>query len=220
MCDILPRIKEIASHEGITIGAMERTIGASKGVLSRAIANGTDIQSKWLHAIVEKYPKYSPGWLLTGVGSMLKDSIAPERMVPIAGQPGENYPTRPHIPVSAAAGALDGIAQSVTDTDCELLPVIHSFPSYDFTITIDGDSMMPDYHSGDDLVCAFVTEADNINWGKPHVLDTAGGVVFKRIYNGGDSILCKSINPDYDDYEISKYDILRIAKVVGCIRRT
>ena len=39
MGNILSRIQEIASNEGITIGAMERTIGASKGVLSRAINN-------------------------------------------------------------------------------------------------------------------------------------------------------------------------------------
>lgn len=191
-----------------------KMIGISPQGLSTWLSRNTfDIE-----VIYSKCEGISSDWLLTGTGSMLKGSATPEHRAPITVQPGENYPTRPHIPVSAAAGALDGIAQSVTDTDCELMPVIHSFPSYDFTITIDGDSMMPDYHSGDDLVCAFVTEADNINWGKPHVLDTAGGVVFKRIYNGGDSILCKSINPDYDDYEVSKDDILRIAKVVGCIR--
>ena len=71
MCKILPRIKEIALKEGITIGALERVIGASKGVLSRAIANGTDIQSKWIQAIVENYPQYSAQWLLTGTGEML-----------------------------------------------------------------------------------------------------------------------------------------------------
>ena len=71
MCKILPRIKEIALKEGITIGALERVIGASKGVLSRAIANGTDIQSKWIQAIVENYPQYSAQWLLTGTGDML-----------------------------------------------------------------------------------------------------------------------------------------------------
>lgn len=54
---------------------MERTIGASKGVLSRAINNGTDIQAKWLSIIVENYPRYSTGWLLTGAGSMLKDDL-------------------------------------------------------------------------------------------------------------------------------------------------
>lgn len=71
MCKILPRIKQIALNEGISVGALERVIGASKGVLSRAIANGTDIQSKWLEAIVENYPQYSAQWLLTGMGEML-----------------------------------------------------------------------------------------------------------------------------------------------------
>ncbi len=47
MGNILSRIQEIASYECITIGAMERSIGASKGVLSRVIANSTDIQLKW-----------------------------------------------------------------------------------------------------------------------------------------------------------------------------
>ncbi|WP_304685419.1 hypothetical protein [Muribaculum intestinale] len=70
MCKILPQIKELALHEGITIGALERAIGASKGVLSRAISNGTDIQSKWIQAIVENYPQYSAQWLLTGMGEM------------------------------------------------------------------------------------------------------------------------------------------------------
>ncbi len=63
MSTILLRIQEIATTEGITIAAMERNIGASKGVLSRAIANGTDIQAKWLQSIVENYPLYSAEWL-------------------------------------------------------------------------------------------------------------------------------------------------------------
>lgn len=73
MSNILSRIQEIALNEGITIGALERQIGASKGVLSRAISNGTDIQSKWIQIIVENYPNYSTRWLLTGGGSMLHD---------------------------------------------------------------------------------------------------------------------------------------------------
>ena len=68
MSNILSRIQEIALNEGITIAALERSIGASKGVLSRAIANGTDIQSKWLQNIVENYPSYSAEWLIAGRG--------------------------------------------------------------------------------------------------------------------------------------------------------
>jgi hypothetical protein len=78
MSNILSRIQEIALNEGITIGALERQIGASKGVLSRAISNGTDIQSKWIQTIVENYPSYSTRWLLTGEGSMLRDNKIPE----------------------------------------------------------------------------------------------------------------------------------------------
>lgn len=73
MSTILTRIQEISINEGITIAALERVIGASKGVLSRAINNGTDIQSKWIQILVENYPQYSADWLLTGKGNMLRD---------------------------------------------------------------------------------------------------------------------------------------------------
>lgn len=73
MGNILHRIELLTKNEGITITALERKIGASKGVLSRALNNNTDIQAKWLQAVVENYPLYSAEWILTGQGSMLKE---------------------------------------------------------------------------------------------------------------------------------------------------
>jgi len=73
MGTILLRIKELTVNEGITIGYLEKKIGASKGVLSRAIQNGSDIQAKWLRIIVENYPRYSSTWLLTGKGEMINN---------------------------------------------------------------------------------------------------------------------------------------------------
>lgn len=75
MCKILSRIKILADAEGVSIGAIERAIGASRGVISKAISKGTDIQSKWLELICERFPKYSPVWLLTGEGDMLRESV-------------------------------------------------------------------------------------------------------------------------------------------------
>ncbi|WP_175494777.1 hypothetical protein [Salegentibacter flavus] len=75
MRNILQVFTDIAQKEGISITNLEKTIGASKGVLSRAINKGTDIQAKWLLALVDNYPQYSAEWILTGNGPMLqKDS--------------------------------------------------------------------------------------------------------------------------------------------------
>lgn len=75
MNSILKRIKEIANQEGISVTALEASIGTSKGVFSRALANGTDIQSKWLVKLAENYPQYSAEWLLKGEGEMKKADI-------------------------------------------------------------------------------------------------------------------------------------------------
>jgi len=77
MENILTRIKQFSENKNVTINALERLIGASKGVLSRALNQNTDIQSKWLTQIVENYPDINSEWLLTGKGSMLKTGELP-----------------------------------------------------------------------------------------------------------------------------------------------
>ena len=82
---VLDRIEQFAEKQGIKIGALEKTIGASKGVLSRAIAQKSDIQSKWLSKLVENFPQIDANWLLTGEGSMYRETTV---------QGGTNPPNR------------------------------------------------------------------------------------------------------------------------------
>lgn len=70
---VLHQIKTIADIERVTITAIEGMIGASRGVLSRALRNDTDISSMWITKIVENYPHYNCRWILTGSGDMLND---------------------------------------------------------------------------------------------------------------------------------------------------
>lgn len=100
-----------------------------------------------------------------------------------------------------------------------MLPVIPRFPKYDFTIIAKGDSMIPEIASGDELACRFIDPKGFIQWGRPHVLDTAQGVVVKNIFELPDSILCRSVNNNYPDFPIAKDDIYHIALVVGLIRQ-
>lgn len=67
---MIQRLEEFIYSLGISIRSFEQKIGASNGLIRKAISNNTDIQSKWLCAIVENYPRLNANWLLTGKGEM------------------------------------------------------------------------------------------------------------------------------------------------------
>ena len=71
MAKLSEKVGKIIENEEISVFQMEKTIGASKGVLSKFLASGTDIQSKWVIKIAEKYPKYSAEWLLRDIEPMI-----------------------------------------------------------------------------------------------------------------------------------------------------
>ena len=214
MAKILENISVLAEKEGITIGALEKKIGASKGVLSRAIANGTDIQAKWIQAIVENYPHFSAEWLLTGNGEMIKGGT-----LPVAHQTTSPKEGIPLIPLSAMAGALIG-EQTVLEYECERY-VVPAFNGADFLIPVKGNSMNPTYVSGDIVACQRVPMGDLFfQWNKPYVLDTAQGVLIKRIKPGSDKehVLIVSDNAQYDPFELPYSEIHAVALVIGIIR--
>lgn len=213
MDTILSRINSIAEQEEISITALEKKIGASKGVLSRALSKGSDIQSKWISAVVENYQQYNVEWLITGKGDMYKSNaieLCNEQTL---------ISTRPRIPLEAAAGSLSIAENGVCLEECEQLPIISALPKYDFTIFAQGDSMRPEYHSGDELACLFIRDIRFIQSGRVHVLDTQQGIVVKRIYNEEEYFLCKSSNKEYGDFRIHKSEVYNIALVVGLVRR-
>lgn len=128
--------------------------------------------------------------------------------------------TRPRIPLTAIAGSLSEAPNGVTMEDCEQLPVVHQFPSYDFTMLIKGDSMSPKYESGDEVACRKIDQNRYIQWGKVHVLDTTQGIIIKRVYEDGDKIRCVSYNKEYADFSIPKEDIYSMSLVVGVLSIT
>lgn len=229
MGTLLQRIQRIADNEGIKITALEKIIGASKGVLSRAISNGTDIQTKWIQLIVENYPHYSADWLLTGRGSMLKTDTTPlmgdqdspkeedDRPVAIhTDNPKEGIPL---IPINAMAGAMMG-DQTVMEYECERY-VVPLFKGAEFLIPVKGSSMYPKYSSGDIVACKRVPMTDLFfQWNKVYVLDTNQGALIKRIKKGSDAehILIVSDNKDYEPFELPIRCINNVAIVIGVIR--
>lgn len=229
MGTLLQRIQRIADNEGIKITALEKIIGASKGVLSRAISNGTDIQTKWIQLIVENYPHYSADWLLTGRGSMLKtdtmplmgdqDSPKEEDDRPVAIHTDNPKEGIPLIPINAMAGAMMG-EQTVMEYECERY-VVPLFKGAEFLIPVKGSSMYPKYSSGDIVACKRIPMTDLFfQWNKVYVLDTNQGALIKRIKKGSDAdhILIVSDNKDYEPFELPIRCINNVAIVIGVIR--
>ena len=216
-------MKSIADYYNLSIRSMEERCGLCRGNISNMTESGS-IGSDKLSKIFDAMPEIEPLWLISGEGEMLKapadGGYKGPRGYSVAADSAQSYDTRPRLPISAAAGVLSQLAESVEADSCEYMPVVAAFPRYDFTILIDGDSMEPDYHSGDELACAFVSGPADVKWGKPHILDTTDGVVFKRIFDGGKSIMCNSINKRYGNFEVDKADVLHIAAVVGVLRHT
>lgn len=212
---IKTRLKEIANHFGLSIRSMEEKCGLSRGNISNMAENGT-LGADKLAKIFDTFEDINPIWLIAGKGNMLNTTANKTLYANIP----NSIPTRPRIPFPAQAGALTELTQAANFADTERLPVIPTFPDYDFTIPVSGDSMMPEYFPGDELACAKLGSINEVRWGRAHLLDTSRGVVIKEIYDGGDRILCHSVNPNHQDYTIDKSDVYSIYAIVGSTRTT
>lgn len=225
MGNILSRIQEIASSEGITIGAMERTIGASKGVLSRAINNGTDIQAKWLSIIVENYPRYSTGWLLTGAGSMLKDDLNGIKTIDEADT--SFMPTTSMNPSVGTPyydvdfiGGFDEVFNSQVNIPATNI-VIRGFEKASLWCNVTGHSMEPKINHGDIIALRQCTLND-IQYGEIYavVLDTIRTIKILRRSPDPDKLRFIPINTDgYDEQEFDKSRIVNVFEVIGSISK-
>ena len=225
MGNILSRIQEIASNEGITIGAMERTIGASKGVLSRAINNGTDIQAKWLSIIVENYPRYSTGWLLTGAGSMLKDDLNGIKTIDEANP--SFMPTTSMNPSVGTPyydvdfiGGFDEVFNSQVNIPATNI-VIRGFEKASLWCNVTGHSMESKINHGDIIALRQCTLND-IQYGEIYavLLDTIRTIKILRRSPDPSKLRFIPINTeDYDEQEFDKSRIMNVFEVIGSISK-
>lgn len=124
----------------------------------------------------------------------------------------------PHIPYEVSAGGVGISLGAVSLNDCEMFAPIPNLGRYDFTIDVHGDSMEPELRSGDILACRWA-DVNSIDSTKYYVLDTDGGAVVKNLEDKGATIICTSLNKKYEQFAVTKHDALRIALVVGVMRK-
>ena len=181
---------------------MARAVGVRVNNFMDAFGlRGNYMNESLLTKVADAFPAIlNRDYLLTGEG----DVVAPDKTM------------RPHYDAKACAGFMCGISDGETGT---LRPMIPGMKDYDFTIGVDGDSMIPRIEPGDLLVCRKATDRANAPIGKICVLDGKDGAVVKVIAGAtDDTVTLHSLNPDYADYTVDAADILDIAEVVGLVR--
>ncbi len=217
MDTILSRIQDLASNEGITIGALERIIGASKGVLSRAISNGTDIQSKWVQRIVENYPQYSADWLLSGRGSMLSDR---NKDLPTINQ---EFTGAPYYNVDFIGGFDIIINDQTTNPDYYI-----NYPPYNkegvVWCNLTGHSMEPELSNGDIIALKEVNAPiPYLPAGEIYGIVTEDYRTVKRIRlssrEGYVRLIPSNKSEEYCEQEIPIAMIQKVYAVLGSIRK-
>lgn len=232
MENILKRINEIAVNEEITLTALETKIQASKGVLSRAYKNNTDIQAKWLTKIVENYPQYDPLWLLTGKGDMKSDpSIL--KLEPTIDYNSKNRRTKdrvlqsqeiPIYDLEASAGfqsVISGNNKGVQIIDYIRIP---GLPKCDGALRAKGDSMYPLVKSGD-FVAFKGQSIENAFYGEMYVIaltldDWEDMITIKFLQQSDkiDHVRLVSQNQHHPPKDVHKKYISAIALVRASIR--
>lgn len=213
---ILHRIEQIATNEGVKITALEKIIGASKGVLSRAINNGTDIQSKWLQSIVENYPLYSESWLLTGRGSMLKENESiPEVNYAYKGAPYYNVDF---------IGGFDIVLNDQT----RLPDYYINFEPYNkegvIWCNITGHSMEPELNSGDFIAMKEMTDPiEYLPYGEVYGFITNSYRTVKRMgrsnKDGFIRLIPTNKSSEYSEQDIPIKMIRKVYAVLGSMHR-
>lgn len=233
MENILNRIKKIAENEGITITAFEDRIGASKGVLSRAIRKDTDIQVKWLTKIVENFPEYDPRWLISGElpmkrefkkdvtepqveyitnGRKTKSAIVEDQLVPLYN-------------LEATAGIVNLFADASQFTPVDFIR-IPNLPKSDGAIYVTGDSMYPLLKSGDIVIYKTITPLlENIFFGEMYLisirLDGDEITTVKWIHRsdlGPDYIKLVSQNQHHQPKDVHISSVFAIALIKASVR--
>jgi Predicted transcriptional regulator len=198
----------------LSVRAFELSIGASDGMIRKAINNKTDIQSKWLTKISEIYPDINTEWLITGQGEMLRSS---EVNTPIV-----NYTSagNPYYNVDFQGGF------ELLLNDQTINPEYYiNFEPFNQSgavwCNVSGKSMEPEISNGDKIVLKEVKDWKTfLPMGEIYGVITDEFRTIKRIRKATnpENWLLVPSNPDYDKQEIPIIKIRAIFQVLGSVK--
>ncbi len=213
--EINKRVKEVQIYSGLNQRDFAERIGVSNTTVNEVLNNKKGAGLNVIQGIAYAFSDISNDWLLTGIGSLLKDK-------PLVGnsqkfeKPLVTVPYFPDINVSAGLDFL---------TDNELnnsIPIC--IPNLDVQafINVFGDSMYPKYCSGQ-IIGIKEVRSEYVVYGHAYVIQMGNGEAYlKYIHKGKDSQHWQlaSENQQYEPREFHLSKIHKIFVIKAVISKT
>ena len=208
------RVLFIMEQEHLNKNSMSTRIGLNQNVTIGSVVNERkNPRETTLRRIADAFPKYSRDWVIKGI-EPIYDSEVGELLTK-----DENVFTVPLMPISAQGGSLNDFVMSVRESECER--IVSPIRNVDLAITIQGDSMAPEYPNGSTVFVQKINERAFIEWGKVYVLDTCNGVVIKTLVPSSEKgcFRCVSINKDpiYAPFDVPMEEVYGVYRVKLCL---
>ncbi|EFS29772.1 S24 family peptidase [Bacteroides ovatus] len=209
--EIVDRIKLFREYLGIGQTAFEVNIGVARGYFSNVKTLGSDR----ILRIHTKYPELNIEWLVTGNGEMIKNAEREQKTIEISESAISETKRKGALiyDIDATCG-LSG--RDIEFTDEKVIgsidaPEINSDSKIIFAT---GDSMLPLIASGDRVVIRKIESWDYFNYGQVYLIITNEYRLIKRVRrhpkDADNLILLRSENPDYDDIDLPKREIIHL----------
>ncbi len=204
----LYRINDILQQRGISLNSFAQAIGMSPSGIKQMIKrNSTRIQTLELIAKALNCPI---------------DYFFDNNNLQETHKSSSSLKEVPHIPYSAQAGSLSGFSDDAISGNCLFYPQIEFLGSYDFTIDIQGDSMLPAYEDGDTIACKRIQQIGDLRDNQIYVLDTAQGILIKKVEKSASTpehISCISLNTSYEPFEVALSEVYGISEVIAVVKK-
>jgi phage repressor protein C with HTH and peptisase S24 domain len=220
MAVISEELAKFFEIKGLSQKQVAERMGTSSTYVN-AILNGRKAVGKKQAQRMENLFGLSASWLLTGQGEMLtpqgQTPAGAEGALPASDDGRPELYTVLLLPISAQGGSFNDFVVSVKESDCER--IVSPIKGADFAIPVSGDSMAPEYPPGSQVLIKKINERAFIDWGRVYVLDTCNGTVIKKLLPSEkpDTVVCRSINPEYPSFEVSLADVYGVYRVLMCM---
>lgn len=218
---ITERILQVIEIKGLTKYKFCQDLGLSKGFLDKPREITTD---KYANILVY-FPDINPEWLLTGNGSMLKESKAIDKNYTLLETIKTGIVTDQEVPLYDIEAAAN-LKTIFTDKTQNIIDKIRipQLPKCDGAVYVRGDSMYPLLKSGDIVIFKQINEPQCLIYGEMYLVDfsIAGDdyLVVKYIQRSdiSDHVRLISYNEHHQPIDIPASAIRSLAIIKATVR--